>query len=90
MSALLNAGPLDSALREPLLISLVCLSKEGELMFVVDYLVFVFFLFFFPAREKTKLFKSSSFLYKGGKCNRLSPKFIDVDRLFIHLLSASF
>lgn len=55
-------------------------------MFVVGCLGLL--VCFFPVREKTKFFKVSSFLYKGGKCNHLSPKFIDVDRLLIHLLNA--
>lgn len=58
-------------------------------MFVVGCLgLGFFFVFFFPEWGKTKFFKVSFFLYKAGKCNNLSPEFIDVDRLFIHLLSA--
>lgn len=42
----------------------------------------------FSVQGKTNFSRVSSFLCKGGKCNHLSSKFTDVDRLFIHLLSA--
>lgn len=60
----------------------VCLSEQGEKGSSA------LLCCGFSVQGKTNFSRVSSFLCKGGKCNHLSSKFTDVDRLFIHLLSA--
>lgn len=68
--------------QEPAWHATVCLSEEGDKGSSGPL------CFGFSAQEKTNFSRVSSFLCKEGKCNHLSSQFTDVDRLFIHLLSA--